>query len=428
MGLVKMTTLALLGGSPAVSVPLAPYRTTGREEEEAVLRVMRGGVLSAFLGAWSEEFRGGPEIKAFEAEWAAAFKAKHAISVNSATSGLIAAMGAVGVGPGDEVIVPPYTMSATAISPLFYGAIPVFVDIEEDGFCLDPVKVAEAITPRTRAIIAVNLFGHPADLTSLRAIADKHGIYLIEDNAQGPLAMLGDRFAGTIGHIGVASLNYHKHIHTGEGGVCTTDDDTLADRLAMIRNHAENVADRLSGGDYSNLIGHNFRMTELAAAIGREQLKKAPALVARRAEIANKLSAGVAGLDGITVPYVRPDARHVYYVWAGKFDERKLGVSREKFAKALVAEGVPTTTGYVRPLYLLPVFQRRMAIGRDGFPFNLTNRSYQKGLCPITERMHEAELFSYLVCSYESSDAQVDQVISAFHKVYENRDQLRALA
>jgi perosamine synthetase len=422
-----MTALALLGGSPAVASPLAPYRTTGPEEEEAVLRVMRGGVLSAFIGAWSEEFRGGPEIKAFEAEWAAAFRCKHALSVNSATSGLVAAMGAVGVSPGDEVIVPPYTMSATAVAPLFYGGIPVFVDIEEDGFCLDVAKVADAITSRTRAIIAVNLFGQPADLTALRALADKHGIYLVEDNAQAPLATHAGRFAGTIGHIGVASLNYHKHIHTGEGGVCTTDDDVLADRLAMIRNHAENVAERLGGGDYTNLIGQNFRLTELAAAIGREQLKKAPALVARRVAIAERLTAGVAGLDGITPPYVRPDTQHVYYVWAGKLDERKLGVSRAKFAKALVAEGVPTATGYVKPLYLLPLFQRRMAIGRDGFPFNLTNRSYHKGMCPVTERMHESELFSYLVCSYETSDAQVDQIISAFHKVYENRDQLRAI-
>jgi len=422
-----MTALALLGGTPAVGASLAPYRTTGPEEEAAVLRVMRGGVLSAFLGAWSEEFRGGPEIKAFEAEWAAAFRAKHAVSLNSATSGLIAALGAVGVGPGDEVIVPPYTMSATAVAPLFYGAIPVFADIEADGFCIDVARVADAITSRTRAIIAVNLFGHPADLSALRALADKHGLFLIEDNAQAPLAMHAGRFAGTIGHIGVASLNYHKHIHTGEGGVCTTDDDRLADRLAMIRNHAENVAERLGQGDYTNLIGHNFRMTELAAAIGREQLRKAPKLVARRVVIAERLTAGLAGLDGITPPYVRPDTTHVYYVWSAKFDADRLGVSREKFVRALVAEGVPATAGYVRPLYLLPVFQKRIALGRNGFPFTLTNRSYQKGLCPVTERMHEQELFSYLVCSYEASDAQVDQIISAFHKVYEHRDQLNTV-
>ncbi len=423
-----MTTLALLGGTPAVTAPLKSYRTMGAEEEAAVARVMKGGVLSAFLGAWSDDFRGGPEIKAFEAQWAAVFRAKHAISVNSATSGLIACMGAVGISPGDEVIVPPTTMSATAIAPLFYGAIPVFADIEADGFCLDVEKVAEAITPRTRAIIAVNLFGQPANLTALRALADRHGLYLIEDNAQAPMAMHAGRFAGTIGHIGVFSLNYHKHVHTGEGGVCTTDDTKLADRLAMIRNHAENVAEKLGEGDYVNLIGHNFRMTELAAAIGCEQLKKAPRLVEGRVKIAEALTKGVAGLDGITAPSVRPDTTHVYYVWAGKYDAAKLGVSREAFARALNAEGVPTTTGYVRPLYLLPLFQKRVAIGRDGFPFNLTNRTYQKGLCPVAERMHESELFYYLVCSYDADDAQVGQIVDAFHKVYENRAQLRDVA
>ncbi|TAK99865.1 MAG: DegT/DnrJ/EryC1/StrS family aminotransferase, partial [Rhodospirillaceae bacterium] len=167
-----MAQLALLGGTPAVTGPLQAYRTVGAEEESAVLRVMRDGVLSAFLGAWSPEFRGGPEVMALEAEWALAFKCRHAITVNSATSGLIAAMGAIGISPGDEVIVPPYTMSATAMAPLFYGAIPVFADVEPEHYCIDPQRVAEAITPRTKAIIAVNLFGQPADLIALRALAD----------------------------------------------------------------------------------------------------------------------------------------------------------------------------------------------------------------------------------------------------------------
>lgn len=392
------------------------------------MRVMRGGVLSAFLGAWSEDFRGGPEVKAFEAEWAAAFKVRHAISVNSATSGLIACMGAIGIGPGDEVIVPPTTMSATAVAPLFYGGIPVFADIEADGFCLDVASVEQAITPRTRAIIAVNLFGHPADLTALRALADRRGLYLIEDNAQAPMAQQGGRFAGTIGHIGVFSLNYHKHIHTGEGGLCTTDDNKLADRLVMIRNHAENVADRMANGDYTNLVGHNFRLTEIAAAIGREQLKKASALITSRVEIAQRLTDGIANLPGISPPVVRPDATHVYYVWAGKFDSDVVGVSREIFARALNAEGVPTTPGYVRPLYMLPLFQRRIAMGREGFPFTLTDRTYPKGLCPVAERLYERELFYYLVCSYEADTQQVGQIIDAFHKVYENRAQLRDAA
>lgn len=419
-----MAQLALLGGTPAVTGPLQAYRTVGAEEESAVLRVMRDGVLSAFLGAWSPEFRGGPEVMALEAEWALAFKCRHAITVNSATSGLIAAMGAIGISPGDEVIVPPYTMSATAMAPLFYGAIPVFADVEPEHYCIDPQRVAEAITPRTKAIIAVNLFGQPADLIALRALADQHNIHLIEDNAQAPLAMQNGRYAGSVGHIGVFSLNYHKHFHTGEGGVCITDDSVLADRLAMIRNHAENVSDRLGDGDYTNLIGQNFRMTELSAAIGREQLKKSAGLVERRIEIAERITAGTAGLEGLKAPVVRAECRHVYYLWGGRYDASVVGVPRDAFAKALTAEGVPNAVAYVKPLYMLPVFQKRMAIGRDGFPFNLTNRTYYKGMCPVTERLHEREMLEFLVCSYDPTDQQIDQIIDAFHKVYENRHAL----
>jgi len=419
-----MAKLALLGGDPAVTEPLQPYRTTGAEEEKAVLRVMRDGTLSAFLGAWTPEFWGGAEIKAFEAEWAAAFDVPHAMSVNSATSGLIAAMGAVGIGPGDEVIVPPYTMSATAVAPLFYGGIPVFADLEPDYFCLDPQCVADAITPKTRAIIAVNLFGQPASLVALRELADRHGLYLIEDNAQAPFATQGGRYAGTVGHVGVFSLNYHKHIHTGEGGMCVTDDAKIAARLGMIRNHAENASEHLSDGDFTNLIGHNFRMTELSAAIGREQLKKAKGLIEKRIETAERLTAGLDGLEGLCPPKVRKDCRHVYYLWGARYDEKVMGVSRDVFASALAAEGVPNTTGYVQPLYMLPAFQKRIAIGRYGFPFNLTERTYAAGLCPITERLHKSEMLIFLVCSYDPSESQMDQINTAFHKVYENRQQL----
>ncbi len=419
-----MSKLALMGGNPAVTQSLRPYRTTGVEEEHAVLRVMREGTLSAFLGAWTPEYWGGPEVKAFETEWAETFNIRHAISVNSATSGLIAAMGAVGIGPGDEVIVPPYSMSATAVAPLFYGGIPVFADIEPDYFCLDPECVASAITEKTRAIIAVNLFGQAANLKALRELADTHGLALIEDNAQAPYGTFEGEYTGTIGHIGVFSLNYHKHIHTGEGGICVTNDDDLAARLGMIRNHAENASEHLAKGDFTNLIGHNFRLTELSAAIGREQLKKGDALTAKRIEIAERLTSGLQDIDGLYTPKVRAECRHVYYVWGAKYDEEKIGVPRAAFSKALAAEGVPNAPGYVQPLYLLPAFQNRIALGREGFPFNLSDRTYVEGLCPVTERLYASEMLIFLVCSYDPSDAQIDQIVAAFHKVYENRQDL----
>ncbi len=421
-----MENLALFGGKPVIDYTLAPYRTMGPEERAAVERVLASGVLSGFVGAWCDDFDGGPEIRRFEEEFAALCGTRHALTVNSNTSGLFAAIGAAGVGPGDEVIVPPMTMSATAMAPLIYGGVPVFVDVELETFCLDVQKVREAITPRTRAIIAVNLFGHPAALHELRRLSDERGLILIEDNAQAPLATENGVLTGAIGHIGVYSLNYHKHFHTGEGGVCTTNDDDLALRLRMIRNHGENVVEPLSIKNLTNLVGFNYRMTELSAAVGREQLKKAAQLVDRREYLANRLTSGLSDLPGLTPPKVRTGCRHVYYVWVMRCDEKVIGIPRALFCQALAAEGFPVSEGYVAPLYRLPLFQQRIAIGKAGYPFNLTERRYDLDLCPVAEYLHSRELVEFHICSYEVTDTDVDRLISAVRKVYANLPALAA--
>jgi len=422
-----MSRLAICGGKPEVRGPLPKFRSIGEEERARVNAVIDDGLLSGFYGSWSEEFHGGRRVREFEERWTTIFKCKHAVSVNSNTTGMIAAIGAIGLSPGDEVIVSAYSMSATAIAPLVYGAIPVFVDVEDETYCLDIAKVAAEITPKTRAILVTNLFGHPAELAALRQLADEHGIYLVEDNAQGPFAQEYGRFAGTIGHIGVFSLNVHKHVQTGEGGVCCTDDDGLARRLQLIRNHGENVVETLELTDLTNLYGFNFRMTELTAAVGLAQLDKAPAIIDSRIRLAERLSAGLAGAKGIRVPTVRAGCRSVYYTWSARFDADALGVSREAFLAALAAEGFPAFGGYVRPLYRLPLFKQRKAMGRDGFPFTLTNRTYQDGLCPLTEQLHERELWFYEICAYDPSDAQVDQMIAAVHKVVDLRGEIPGL-
>lgn len=413
--------LALHGGQPAVDYPLRPDSTIGDAEFDAVRRVFQRGALSGFYGSWGEEFLGGVEVKHFERAWGERFDVPHVVSVNSATSGLFAAMGALGISPGDEVIVPPLTMSATVMAPLIYGGIPVFVDIEPETFCLDVEKVAAAITPLTRAIIAVNLFGHPARLHELAALAKSRGIALVEDNAQGPMASESESFAGTVGDIGVFSLNYHKHIHTGEGGMCVTRDAGLALRLQAIRNHAENIVAPAAIGDPVNMIGYNYRMTEMSAAVGIAQLDRIETEVLRRQRLAEGLSAGLVGLEGVTLPVVRTACRHVYYVWAARLDEKVLGVSREKFSQALAAEGFPHFVGYLKPLYMLPVFQKRVAIGRDGWPFTLSDRQYSKGLCPVAEQMHEHELLCFETCAFRIDDRGLADLISAFRKVHANR-------
>ena len=412
-GKLSMSRLALLGGTPVIESDLPRYESLGGAELNAVSEVMKSGCLSGYFGSPGEGFLGGPRVRAFEDAWRQRYSVRHAVAVNSATSGLFAAMGALGIGPGDEVIVPPWTMSATAMAPLLYGGIPVFADIEDETFCIDPAAVRAAITPQTRAIIAVNLFGHPARLTELRAIADEHGLALVEDNAQAPLASEGGRASGTVGDIGIFSLNYHKHIHTGEGGICVTDDDVLARRLQLIRNHGENIVDGSGAEDLSNMIGFNSRMTEISAAIGIEQLRAIDTHVERRESLAEALTEGIGGLAGLTAPKVREGCRHNYYCWVARFDGSALGFGRETFSEALAAEGFPHSTGYVAPLYRLPLFQHRIAIGRDEFPFNLTNRHYRKGLCPVTERLHEKEAVLFEPCAWNVAAATTVRLVEA---------------
>lgn len=418
--------LALLGGSPVITAPFADYKSMGAAEEAAVQRVVQSGCLSGFFGSPGPEFGGGPEVQAFEREWSERFGIEHTISVNSATSGLYAACGAIGLSPGDEVIVPPWTMSATVAAPIFYGGIPVFADIEDETFCIDPEQVEKQITDKTKAVICVNLFGHPAKLHDLRTLADRHGIYLIEDNAQSPLGSENGKPAGTIGHIGIYSLNFHKHIHTGEGGMCVTDNDDLATRLKLIRNHGENCTDMLDGGPITNMVGMNLRMTEMSAAVGRVQLSNADAHVEARERIAQRLTDGLQNLDGLSPPVTRDGCRHNFYVWMMKVDEALLGVSRSLFSDALAAEGFPHATGYVAPLYRLPLFRERIAIGRDGWPFTLTERTYDDIACPVTEEMHENKALLFEPCAYDLSDEDVDRMIETVKKVHAGRDQLNA--
>ncbi|MBZ0147682.1 MAG: DegT/DnrJ/EryC1/StrS family aminotransferase, partial [Pseudorhodoplanes sp.] len=326
--------------------------------------------------------------------------------------------------PGDEVIVPAWTMSATAMAPLIYGGIPVFVDIESETFCIDPAAVEAAITPRTRAILAVNLFGHPAQLARLRRLADERGVFLVEDNAQAPLAAEDGRSAGTIGHIGIFSLNYHKHIHTGEGGVCVTNDEELAQRLRLIRNHGENSVEAFGINDPINIVGFNFRMTELSAAVGIEQLRRVDEHVRARESIAESLTAACANLDGLMPPVVRVGCRHNYYAWLLNFDPIAAGIKRSTFSAALAAEGFPHATGYLAPLYRLPLFQKRMAIGRDGWPFSLSDRNYGAIFCHVAERLFAENAILFEPCAYAIDPSMTDRLCDAIRKVHRHRENL----
>jgi dTDP-4-amino-4,6-dideoxygalactose transaminase len=417
-----VSRLAIDGGTPVRTRPFPEYRTIGAEEKAAVAEVLDSGVLSAFLGTWSAEFLGGPRVRKLEEEWCAYFGVAHAVSMNSATSGLFAALGAAGVGPGDEVIVSPYTMSASAVGPLLYNAIPVFADIDPETFCISAETIRKVLTPHTKAIVVVDIFGHPADMDAIMELAAERGLMVIEDAAQAPCAKLGERYAGTLGHIGVFSLNYHKHIHCGEGAVVVTDDPALAEKLQLIRNHAEVVLQQMpGGGDLNNMLGFNYRMTEIEAAIASEQLNKLEGLLASRIERAEQLTELLSNIGGISTPVVRPGCVHAYYAYALRYDAAAVGVPRARFAEALRAEGIPIAEGYVAPIYLQPLYQERKLFGGTGSPWNdpayRGSVSYERGICPVTERMHFEELIYTGAIHGQLSTADIEDFAEAFHKV-----------
>jgi len=361
--------LALFGGKPIRKTPYPPHVTTGKEEIKAAIRVLKKGILSDFEGSNNQWFLGGPEVKAFEKEWAKYFNVKYAVSVNSATSGLMAAVGAAGIGPGDEVITTPWTMAATAIAVVVYNAIPVFCDIETDTFCMSPVSLESKITPRTKAIIPVHIYGHPAEMDEIMAIAKRHSLVVIEDAAQSPGIKYKGKITGTIGDMGVSSLNCHKIIQTGEGGIVITNNKELARRLQLIRNHAEAViATGMEVKSLVNMIGWNYRMNEIEAAIGREQLKKLKSLIERRKELVDYLTEKLLKYDGLLTPVIREGCEHSFYRYTLRLDDKKINIPAPRIVEALNAEGMDFYAGYT-PINLYPLYQKQVGFGGKGCPF-----------------------------------------------------------
>ncbi|MBC8488085.1 MAG: DegT/DnrJ/EryC1/StrS family aminotransferase, partial [Bacteroidetes bacterium] len=375
-------------------------------------------------GEWDPDFYGGPKVKEFEQMWSDHFRVKHSVSINSCTSGLMVAVGAIGVEPGDEVIVSPWTMTATATSILVWNAIPVFADIEDETFNLDPVSIEKNITPYTKAIVVTNIFGHAARLNEIMSIAKKHNLKVIEDNAQATNALYHGKYTGTVSDIGVFSLNYHKHIHTGEGGVNVTDDDELAERMQLIRNHAEAVVEGKGVTDLTNMIGFNFRMPEMEAAIGIEQLKKLPLFVEEKIQLAHMLDTGLRDLEGLRVPVVKEHCTHVYYSYPLIVEDKITGVSRDRIFEALSADGVPAFANRYENLHLLPMYQKKIAYGSKGFPwtadFYKGNVSYKKGICPVSESMDYSRFMAIGISLFKFDKQKIQKIINAFHKVWDN--------
>lgn len=414
--------LAIEGGQPTIDYVFEKFNTIGIEEEKSVREVIKTGNLSNFLGRWDNNFFGGPKVLEFENQLKKYFKVQNAVVVNSWTSGLVTALGSVGIQPGDEVIVSTWTMSATATAILQWNAIPVFADIEDDTFCIDPVSIENNISPYTKAIIAVDIFGQSSNMDKILAIAKKYNLVVVSDAAQAPGSFYKGNPTGTLAHVGGFSLNYHKHIHTGEGGIIVTNDDFISEKLQLIRNHAESVIGSKSTTNLPNMIGNNFRLGEIECAIGIEQLKKLDSIVSRKQEIAQALTERLNELDGLITPVVRENCTHSYYVYPLKINLEKIAASRERIVDALRAEGIPGLSKGYANIHMLPMYQSKIAYGNSGFPWtsDICRReiSYQRGICPTAENLHESTFFSFALCAYELYDNDIDLIYDAFKKVW----------
>lgn len=392
----------------------------GKEEKRRVADVLKSGMLSGFIAKAGKSFLGGGQVNEFESLARKYFGTRHAVSVNSATAGLHAALGACGIGPGDEVIVSPYTMSASATAIIMQNAVPVFADINMSTFCIDPVEIEKHLTPRTKAIIVVHLFGRAADMRKIMSIAKRKNIRVIEDCAQAPGATYKGRLVGTLGDIGIFSLNQHKTITSGEGGLAVTNDSKLALRMQLIRNHGEVITEDMGLRDINNMVGFNYRMTELEAAVAIGQFKRLDFLNNHRIRLAEHLTKKLSKFKGLVLPRADKKNKHVYFVYPIRVNKKIAGITRDALVKALQAEGVPCAAGYVRPIYLEPLYQKKIAYGKKGCPFLCAfykgKTNYSKGLCPVAERMYEKELILTNVCRFPHTKRDIDGVIKAFEK------------
>jgi dTDP-4-amino-4,6-dideoxygalactose transaminase len=304
----------------------------GDDERQAVDRVLQSGMLAQ-----------GPEVKAFEDEFSEIVDKRHCIAVNSGTSALHMAFVAAGIRQGDEVIVPSFSFAATANAVRLAGATPVFADIEQDYFNLSPSAVEAAITPRTRAIMPVHLYGHPAAMTELTAICQRHNLLLFEDAAQAHAATLNGVPVGAFGVAGSFSFYPTKNMTSGEGGMVTTGCDHIARQLRLLRNQGMERR-------YENeVIGFNTRMTDIHAAIGRVQLKKLAGWTKQRQDNAQFLSSNI---SGVVTPPTASGAVHVFH----QYTIRVVDQDRDKFAEELVKRGVGCGVYYPTPIHRLPSF------------------------------------------------------------------------
>jgi dTDP-4-amino-4,6-dideoxygalactose transaminase len=406
-----MAKLAINGGTPVRTKPFPGWPI----KDEAVLQALREVWES---GVWGI---GGDKVSKFEREFARYVEAEYGVAVTSGTIALQLAVQAAGIGPGDEVIVPPYTFMATASSVLMANAVPVFADIDPDTFNIDPSSIEATITERTKGIIPVHIGGCPADMDAINAIARKHGLVVIEDCAQAHGAEWKSRRVGAIGDMGCFSFQSSKNLAAGEGGLVTTNNKELEEKVWSLHNCGR----RKEGAWYEhNVLGANYRMTEWQAAVLLAQMPKLDEQTELRNENALYLAERISEIEGIKLQK-RDErvTRHAYHLFIFKYDAELFGVSRERFIAALRAEGIPCSSGY-NPLYREKMFHADIQRCPVGCPYYGGEIDYSKIHLPNVEKAcREAVWIFQSVFLGDRED--MDDIAGAIEKVVDNIGELK---
>jgi perosamine synthetase len=387
--------LALHGGTPVRSTFL-PYGRQSIDEDDiqAVFDTLRSDWLTT-----------GPKVDEFEEAFAAWVGVRYAVTFSSGTAALHGAAFAAGIGPGDEAITSPLTFAATANCVLYQSGRPVFADITADTLNIDPEQVSHLVTSRTKALLPVDYAGYPAELAALLEIAERRGLTVIEDACHALGAEYRNRRVGSISHLTVFSFHPVKHLTTGEGGMVTTDNADFADTLRKFRNHgiSSKARDRQREGQWHYemvLLGYNYRLTDIACALGSQQLTKLQANLDRRREIATRYTSAMRGVPAIIVPAVHRDSSPAWHLYPIRLDLPKLSAGRAEIFRALRAENIGVNVHYI-PVHLHPYY-------RDRF-------GYKGGEFPVAEAAYES-LIS-LPMFHRMSEEDVEDVIRSIEKV-----------
>jgi perosamine synthetase len=375
---------------------LLPYGRQSIDDEDinAVVDVLSSNFLTT-----------GPQVAEFEQAFAVATNSREAVAVSSGTAALHAAIHALDIGPGDEVIVPAITFAASANCVVFQGGTPVFADVDPDMLLIDPVQVERLITPATRAIIAVDYAGHPCDYDALRALADQYTLALLDDACHAIGGSYRGRAVGTLADLNTFSMHPVKHITTGEGGVITTNNSELAQKMRVFRNHGitTNHQQRAARGSWFYemvTLGYNYRLSDIHCALGVSQLRKLHSWVARRQAIAQQYDSAFQDMPAVRPLAVQPDVEHAYHLYVIRLDLERLREPREVVFRALRAEGIGVNVHYI-PVHLQPYYRQHW--------------DTQPGQCPVAEAAYETIVS--LPLFPQMTDEDVADVLTAVHKV-----------